>query len=341
MYDAIGIALFLAFIALFMLTMGTKLSMMDQRGGIGTSGSYPDMSPEGVNKLIAAMFALDSRPNLYGRMCMADITNTDFTGQIKVQGDTVHIPTDPRATVFAYKIGMALPMEYLSSPAISYTVDYAAAFNFGVDAVVAKQSAIKNWVDRYGAIAAQDTKEYIEEAIFGAVYADADTTTSGLTAGADADISLGVTGTPVSLTPSTVTDFIADCAQTLRDNKVKRENCYMVIPPFMETLLMKSEYKDNSSMGGDKSAMLKGEAPLLPIHGFKMYTSNYLTKDSGTANYHVLFGHKSAVSFVSQMNDVKRYEPDQGFSTALKGLTVFGYKTIQPLAFGSACVKKG
>jgi len=310
-------------------------------GSIGTSGSYPDMTADGLNKLIPEMFALESRPNLYGRLVLDDITNTQFTNQIKLQGDTVHIPTDPTTTGFNYKKGMLIPLEYLESPAISYTVDYARGFNFAVDDVTQKQSAIKDWLSRYGAIAAKDAKQNIEETVLGSIYADADTTTSGLTAGADADIIMGVTGNPVALLSTTVTDFIADCAQTLNDNKVDKENRWMVIPTFMETLLMKSEYKDSSAMGNGTSAMLKGAAPLLPIHSFKMYTSNYLTKDSGTANYHMLFGHKMAVSFVSQMTNVEKYRPDQGFSNALKGLTVYGFKTIQPLALGTACVKKG
>lgn len=310
-------------------------------GAIGYTGDYPNMTADDVNKLIPEMFALESRPNLYGRLVLDDITNTAFTNQIKNQGDTVHIPTDPTTTGFNYKIGMLIPLEYLASPAISYTVDYARGYNFAVDDVVNKQSAIKNWLDRYGAIAAKDAKEAIETNVLGNIYADADTTTSGLTAGADADINLGVTGTPVSLTAANVTDFIADCAQTLTDNKVPEEDRWMVIPPFMQTLLMKSEYKDASGTGMDKSAMLKGRAMLLPIHGFTMYTSNYLTKDTGTANYHMLFGHKMAVSFVSQMTKVEKYRPDQGFSDALKGLTVYGFKAIQPKALGTGCVKKG
>lgn len=318
----------------------SPLAAVSLIGSIGTSGTYPDMTADGLNKLIPEMFSMESRPNLYGRLVLDDITNTDFTGQIKNQGDTVHIPTDPTTTGFNYKIGMLIPLEYLESPAISYTVDYARGFNFAVDDVVAKQSAIKDWLSRYGAIAAKDAKQSIEETVLGAIYADADTTTSGLTAGADADINLGVTGTPVGLSAATVTDFIADCAQTLTDNKVDEENRWMVIPPFMQTLLLKSEYKDASGTGMDKSAMLKGRAALLPIHGFTMYVSNYLAKDNGTANYHMLFGHKMAVSFVSQMNKVEKYRPDQGFSDALKGLTVYGFKTIQNKALGTACVKK-
>lgn len=338
MYDilAILISLFIGTGAVLML--GLRLNSV---GAIGYTGTYPNMTADDVNKLIPEMFALESRPNLYGRLVLDDITNTAFTSQIKNQGDTVHIPTDPTTTGFNYKIGMLIPLEYLASPSISYTVDYARGFNFAVDDVVQKQSAIKNWLDRYGAIAAKDAKESIETTVLGSIYADADTTTSGTTAGADANIDLGVTGTPVSLTASTVTDFIADCAQTLTDNKVPEEDRWMVIPPFMQTLLMKSEYKDASGTGMDKSAMLKGRAALLPIHGFTIYTSNYLTKDAGTANYHMLFGHKMAVSFVSQMTKVEKYRPDQGFSDALKGLTVYGFKTIQPKALGTACVKKG
>jgi len=341
MYDVIAICLILAFIAGFMLTFGSKLTRMNQIGAIGTAGSYPDYSSAGLNKLIPMMFALESRENLYGRLVLNDITNTRFTKEIANVGDTVQIPTDPTTNGFNYKKGMLIPLEYLESPAITYTVDYAWGFNFAVDDIDQKQEAIKDWLSRYGAIAAKDAKVNIETKLLGSIYADASTSTSGLTAGKDGDINLGVTGTPVALTATTVTDFIADCAQTLTDNNVPEEDRWMVIPSFMNTLLMKSEYKDAAGMGTDKSAMLKGRAALLPIHGFTMYVSNYLTKDAGTANYHSLFGHKMAVSFVSQMTKVEKYRPPQAFCDAMKGLTVYGYKTIQPLAVGTGCVKKG
>jgi hypothetical protein len=310
-------------------------------GIVGRAAGYPDYTADGLNKLIPILFSGEARENLYARTCLSDITNTDFTGEIKNLGDRVEIPTDPHVTVSDYVKGKLLDVEYLESPAITYTVDYAKSFNFAVDDIDQKQFKIKDWVSRYGGIAARDVKQAIETHFLSLVYADADTTNSGLTAGADADITLGVTGTPVSLSATNVTDYIADCAQCLSDNNVPEEDRYMVIPQFMKTLLMKSEYKDASGTGMDKSAMLKGRSALLPIHGFTIYDSNLLTKDSGTANYHMIFGQKMATSFVSQFVKVEKYRPERAFSDAMKGLNVYGFKTIQPKALGTGVVKKG
>jgi len=310
-------------------------------GTIGQAAGYPNYTADDVNKLIPILFSGTARENLYARTCLSDITNTDFTGEIKNLGDRVEIPTDPHVTVSDYVKGQLLDVEYLESPAITYTVDYAKSFNFAVDDVDQKQFKIKDWVSRYGGIAARDVKQAIETHFLSLVYADADSTNAGATAGADADINLGVTGTPVSLSATNVTDYIADCAQCLSDNNAPEEGRWMVIPQFMKTLLMKSEYKDNSAMGGDKSAMLKGRSALLPIHGFTIYDSNLLTKDAGTANYHMIFGQKMATSFVSQFVKTEKYRPERAFSDAVKGLNVYGFKTIQEKALGHGVVKKG
>jgi hypothetical protein len=337
MYEVIAILLSLMFGTGIVLTLGLKLN---QSGIVGHAADYPDYSTDDVNKLIPILFAGESRENLYARTCLTDITNTRFTGDIKNLGDRVEIPTDPNVTISDYVRGQLLDVEYLESPAITYTVDYAKSFNFAVDDIDQKQFKIKDWVARFGAIAARDVKNAIESHFLSLVYADADTTTSGATAGADANINLGITGTPVSLTSTTVTDYIADCAQTLTDNNVPEEDRWMVIPPFMHTLLMKSEFKDAAAMGTGESAMLKKRTVGM-IHGFQMYISTLLTKDAGTANYHMIFGNKMATSFVSQFVKVEKYRPERAFSDAMKGLNVYGFKTIQELALGHGVVAKG
>lgn len=308
-------------------------------GTVGRAAGYPDQSADGLNKLIPILFSGVARENLYARTCLSDITNTDFTGEIKNLGDRVEIPTDPNVTISNYVKGQLLDVEYLESPAITYTVDYAKSFNFAVDDIDLKQFKIKDWVSRYGGIAARDMKNAIETHFLSLVYADADTTNAGATAGADANINLGITGTPVSLSATTVTDYIADCAQCLTDNNVPEEDRWMVIPSFMQTLLMKSEYKDAAAMGTDQSAMLK-KRTVAPIHGFTIYVSTLLTKDAGTANYHTIFGHKMATSFVSQFVKVEKYRPERAFADAMKGLNVYGFKTIQDKALGHGVVTK-
>jgi hypothetical protein len=72
-----------------------------------------------------------------------------------------------------------------------------------------------------------------------------------------------------------------------------------------------------------------------------MYVSTLLSKDVGTSNYHVPFGQKMATSFVSQFVKVEKYRPERAFSDAMKGLNVYGFKTIQGKALGHGVVKKG
>jgi hypothetical protein len=60
---------------------------------------------------------------------------------------------------------------------------------------------------------------------------------------------------------------------------------------------------------------------------------------AGTAKRRVLLaGHKSAVTFASQMTKMETVRNPNDFGDYVRGLNVFGYKTLLPQALTSAIV---
>lgn len=311
-------------------------------GVIGRAEGYPDYSYDGLNKLIPVLFAAEAREKFYASTCLEDITMEGIVGanEIKQMGDRIWIPTTPDVPVEDHYKGDQFEVNYLESPGVEMTVDYAKRFAFGVDEIDLKQVKIKDWISRYAGDANKQVKIAVERQVFSTIYADVDASNAGLTAGQDANINLGVTGTPVTITKTNVIDKILDAAECLSDNNVPEDdNWWMVIPNWMATLIKGSDLK-NASLTGDDKSPLRNKGLIGEIDRFKIYKSNLLTKDTGTTNYHVLFGHRSAIWFVTQYTKVKMFEPEKGFAQAMKGLNVHGHGVLQGKAIGEMVVTK-
>jgi len=78
----------------------------------------------------------------YNATVLSAIANTDYEGEIKNMGDTVHIRTKPTITIRAYQVNQDLLIERPSSNIVDLTIDYAFYFNEALDDVMEVQSDI-------------------------------------------------------------------------------------------------------------------------------------------------------------------------------------------------------
>jgi hypothetical protein len=303
---------------------------------VGNASGYPNYAYEGLSKLIPILWAADAREKFYASTCLPDITNQNILGaaEIKNMGDRIWINTVPDVPINDYVRGELLNVDYLESPAIEMTVDYAKQFNFAVDEIDLKQVKIKDWISRYAEDANKQMKIHIETKVLAGIYGGVDAANTGLTAGKiSANINLGTVASPLTLTKSNVLSKIIQCSQVLGEQNIPKDGqWWMVIPEAMSTVLQDSDLK-NVSMTGDSSSVMRNKGLLGEISRFKLYESNLLPMESD-GSYHILFGHRMAIWFVSQYTKVKMYEPERGFAQAMKGLNVYGYGVLQPTAMG-------
>jgi hypothetical protein len=113
----------------------------------------------------------------------------------------------------------------------------------------------------------------------------------------------------------------------------------MVIPAWMAGMLKKSDLKDASMTGDGKSVLFNGRIGMLDR--FTLYTDNNLYKVTDTVLcWYVMFGHISAFTFVTQITKSESLRAESTFADLVRGLQVYGYKTLQPASLGALYVRK-
>lgn len=276
----------------------------------------------------------------YKQCVYQDISNTDYEGEIRSYGDTVHIRTTPDITISDYVKGQTLVHEQPEPANVDLLIDKGKYWSF-VARTVDLAQADYNFVDDWTTDAAEQLKITIDATVLGSIYADAAAENKGATAGViSANINLGVTGTPVVVTKANILDYIVDCGTVLDEQNIPESNRWFLLPPWACGMIKQSDLKD-ASLAGDGTSILRN-GRLGMIDRFTLYMTNQLTtvSDGGTVT-NMIFGHKSATTFATQLieNDGPLKDVDK-FGDFYRGLQVFGYEVIKPDALGHFYARK-
>lgn len=305
---------------------------------IGASAGTPQYS----GNFIPEKWSVKPMIKFYEQCCLAAISNTNYEGEIKKQGDILKIRQIPDINVRKYYKNAGLVDQFPDEPLVEFPIDQANYFNFVIDDIDVYQSNIK-MMEEFGIDAGHQMKEFIENEQFGLVYADADTYNAGNSAGRKSqDIALGTTGTPRVVTKADVTDLFVDCLGCMQENKVPGDNMDFVMPVWMAMMILKSEVSDASFMGDGKSRLTNGRIGMLA--NFELFSNNLLTSvtDSGYTCYHAIACQKNAIAFASQLTKMIHIDkPESGFYQKIRGLNVYGCKVLKPQAICDVYVRKG
>ena len=235
--------------------------------------------------------------------------------------------------------GQALKTERPESPSVELLIDKGEYFSFTLDDIDKKQSDL-TLMNKWSEDASEQMKIVIDTNILGDVYADAHAQNKGLTAGRkSASFNLGVTGTPLTVTKTNILDTIVDCGTVLDEQNVPEQGRFMVFPAWMCGLLKKSDLKDASLTGDGASVLRNGRIGM--IDRFTIYLSNNVDTVTDTVTcYNTIFGHKSAITFASQLTEMETLRAESTFGDIVRGLQVYGYKTLKTEALGHLYVRK-
>lgn len=277
----------------------------------------------------------------YAATVLSAIANTDYEGEIKNQGDTVHIRTKPTITIRDYQVNQDLMIERPSSNMVDFTIDHAKYFNLALDDIMETQSDI-NLLSMWSDDAAEQIKIVIDTEVLALVDPGIVAQNKGATAGKiSANINLGAPGAPLALTPQNVLDAIVDLGQVLDEQNIPETGRWLVLPPWLAALIKKSDLR-NASISGDGISMTRN-GRLGQIDRFTLYSSNLLpTAVEGTAKaYYILAGHPHGLTFASQITKVEQMRSERSFSTLLRGLQVWGFKVLDGIAVTELYAVKG
>ncbi len=296
----------------------------------------PNYSASGTSKFTPEIWSGKLVQKFYDATVLAAISNTDYEGEIKNKGDKVIIRTRASITVNDYKKGMTLNYEHPESPATELPIDYAKYFAFELKDVDKYQSDL-NLMNEWTEDASEQMKIKIDTDVLGVVYTQVVAENAGATAGRiSKDINLGTSGAPVEVDKTTILDLIVDMGTVLDEQNVPENGRYIILPARLCGMIKKSELKDASITGDNVSVMRNGRLGM--IDRFTVYSSNLLHNDSG--KYDVIFGHKVALTFASQITEIENLKNPNDFGTFTRGLQVFGFKVIKGEAMGHAVLQK-
>ena len=283
----------------------------------------------------------------YATTVLAAIANTDYEGEIKNQGDTVHIRTRPTLTIRDYTAGQTLLVERPSSNMVDLNIDQGKYFNAILDDVMDVQADV-NLLSLWSDDAAEQMKITIDTAVLTSLLGDAVAANRGTTAGAkSASINLGVTGTPVTVVARNptagqveVVDMIVRLGQVLDEQNIPETGRWIVVPAWFASRIKMSELRDASLTGDSQSILRNGRLGM--VDRFTIYSSNLLP--SGVAaglaagEWAIYAGHAHGLTFATQMTKMETLRSESTFGTLIRGLQVFGYGTIDGTAIAQAIV---
>lgn len=301
---------------------------------------------------------------------LTEVTNTNWEGEIKNQGDSVRIRTAPTMTISDYVIGSSLQYEVPTPIYQDMLIEKAKSFAFQCHDVQAAQADM-DLQNMYMEDAAKQLKISITDEVFyntfiGATPNTASTTAAntrtcaaanqGATAGVkSAALNLGTDLVPVdTATPANLLALILNMGAVLDEQNVPEDGRWLIMSPFDRQILMQTNLAQAYFTGDNSSIVRTGR--IGTIDRFTVYVSNMLprgttakgwvagsgdpttggTMSSAIARRCMIAGNKDAISFASQVNKTEQVRNPADFGDFIRGLAVYGRKVVKPeaLAFG-------
>lgn len=274
----------------------------------------------------------------YKTTVFSEISNNDWEGEIKGQGDKVHIRTIPTITINDYAKGDNLTNQVPNSAPIELLIDKGKYFAVVLDDVDAVQTDLK-LMDIFTNDATEQMKIAIDGLILDGVKGSAAASNKGATAGViSGNINLGTDSAPRAITKDNVLDLLLDAGQVLDEQNVPESGRWVVIPSWVASMIKRSDLKQAYLTGDSVSPLRNGKLGM--IDRFTVYVSNNLPKTNDGDSY-LLAGTKDAITFASQMTNVETLRAQSTFGNIVRGLNVFGYSVIKPEALVNMVAVKG
>lgn len=315
---------------------------------------YPVNAPFNTNpsysgSFIPTVWSAKMNAKFYATTVFSDIANTDWQGEISNMGDKVVINTPPTLTVSNYVPGAGLNYEVPTPIVQELLIDKGKYFAFHVNDVLEYQSK-PDLIDTFSADAAQQMRIAIDSDVLYRAFNQADAANKGATAGAKSGkYNLGTDAAPVTLTASNVLEKILQMASVMDEQNLPDDSRWLLIDPYTRSLLMQSNLAQANFMGDNTSIVRNGL--IGTIDRFKLYVTNHLpkavagtntpwisgdgtdssvTSTSGLARRVLLAGHKSALTFASQITKMETVRNQSDFGDYVRSLNVYGSKVVQP-----------
>jgi len=319
---------------------------------------YPVQSPFNTDpsysgSFIPTLWSGKLLSKFYQNTTMSEIFNTEYEGELKNQGDTIRIRLAPSISISDYVAGANLTYEVPTPIFQDMQVSKGKYFGVQVNDVLAYQSDM-NLMNMFTEDAAKQLKISIENEVFfnSFVTEGPSAANEGGTAGAiSAAYNLGTDIAPIDqATPENVLKAILRMSTVLDEQNVPEDGRWLVMSPFDRHLLMQSTLAQAYFTGDASSTIRTGKVGM--IDRFTVYVSNLLPRGAAAkalvagltdpstggavtdakARRTMVAGTKAAVSFAMTVNKTEPLRNQTDFGDIVRGLAVYGRRTVKPEA---------
>ena len=276
-----------------------------------------------TNKYIPQIYSAKLQEKFYATSTVPAICNHDWEGEINGFGDTVFIRTVPTIAIKNWTTaGATVQYDALSmDSSLTLSIDKAKYYAFSVDYIDDFQSDL-SIIDITTQDASLQMATEIDKEVFSFMGTSGNFTDSGVTA---FNYNSG-TGSADAI------DGILKMGQKLDEANVPRDGKrWVVINPGMARALKTSDLKAAYLTGDSASPLRNGLVG--ELDGMKIYISNNLTNaiapTLASARCNIFAGHECAFTFASQFVKHEMLPLPDKFGYGVKGLQVYGYKTVK------------
>lgn len=250
---------------------------------------------------------------------MFDCVNRNYEGEIKNQGDTVHIQTPAAVTIGTYVEQTGITYEELKGDTLPLVIDQAKFFGFKIPDIDKVQSNT-NLMSNY-------TSEAKKEVINAK---DAYLHALGIAAAQDAG-TVAITAENIYGTLVDMYAMLADANAIDADGKAKDgSRPFVIVSPKVAAVIKKSQEATHATKMGDDTVR---KGAILDFAGFDVKQSTLIKDASG---FSILAGTTEGITYAEQINKVRGLEDKDTFGTYVSGLYLYGGLAVQPKALVKA-----
>ena len=294
---------------------------------------------------IPILYAGKTIKRYYENSIIPFISNTDYEGMIKAQGNEVKIRTVPEIAIEDHAIGDVITNQRPMSEAKTLVIDKAKRWSFIIEDIEQVQTDLKNRVTEWSQNASENLDAHISTDVLADLPSEVADANKGATAGLRSSmIDLGLTTQAgmLALTSQNVMRKIVELGAVLDEQNAPDEGRWLLIDPLTAALLKSSDIKSAELTGDAKSPYRTGLVGR--VDRFTVFATNRLdrsyasdgddTSDPTQYYMNMLFGNREALTFATQLTKNKMVDDPNGFDMIYRGLQVYGYEVIKPHAIG-------
>ena len=255
---------------------------------------------------------------------MMQCVNRNWEGEIKQQGDTVKILTPAEVSVSTLTTDNIV-YSALEPTSQNLKIDQKKFFAFKIDDVAKAQTSVD--IMEAHLVNAKKAIEEVQDSYLLSKHADV---VEANTVGSEAS--------PIELSKSTIYEHFVDLAKALKNSDAVYPGVrpWVVINPEIESYLLQSNEFISAYNVADTTLR---EGSIGRIAGMDVLVSTNLTSVSN--KYYVLAGTNDAITFASQLAKIESIRDKDSFSDLVRGLYLYGAKTVQPKALAKMIVSAG